>query len=239
MYLSVETSTLKGSMAILSMDGESIASANWEKDNSKGRGSHSEVITSHFQDLLTKAKKESSQLKGLIISIGPGSFTGLRVGANFVKTLSYSLNLPIYAVDSLWARTCSVSKDQLENTERPLVVMSNAFKNMVFMASYQYQESQWQEMTSPQAIKITDLDAAMPDSCFCIGDAWEIYSPFFSENLKENIHFIPHFDFPEALAIGKSTIPYLSSLPTYDWNTLRPLYIKESSAEEKMKENKA
>lgn len=63
----------------------------------------SEVLLGHVQDVLKIAHMDKSDLTGVAISIGPGSFTGLRIGLATAKMLSYALSIPVVAVSSLEA----------------------------------------------------------------------------------------------------------------------------------------
>ena len=55
----------------------------------------SDTIHIKIQDLLNKNSIDYSNLTGLVVFIGPGSFTGLRIGITVANTLAYSLNIPI------------------------------------------------------------------------------------------------------------------------------------------------
>ena len=55
----------------------------------------SETIHLKIKEILNKSSKSMESLGGLIVFAGPGSFTGLRIGATVANTLAYSLELPI------------------------------------------------------------------------------------------------------------------------------------------------
>ncbi len=54
-----------------------------------------ETIHSKINELLKNQSKQLSQLEGIVFYSGPGSFTGLRIGASVANTLAYSLDVPI------------------------------------------------------------------------------------------------------------------------------------------------
>jgi tRNA threonylcarbamoyladenosine biosynthesis protein TsaB len=62
---------------------------------------HSSVLGPYIQACLDDAKLKSSDLNGVSVSSGPGSYTGLRVGASIAKGLCYTLGIPMLAIDSL------------------------------------------------------------------------------------------------------------------------------------------
>ncbi len=103
LLLSVDTSSSYGSLSIVQVEKNTyhcLSHKQWIS-NKEQKYSHSEVITVFFQEALKEAKVTLNQLQLIICGVGPGSFTGIRVSANFVKSLSFSLNIPLVAVSSL------------------------------------------------------------------------------------------------------------------------------------------
>lgn len=66
-----------------------------------GKSDHQAYIITLIDELLKKNKTELKELKGIIIGVGPGSYTGLRVGVMTAKMLSYSTGIPLYKISSL------------------------------------------------------------------------------------------------------------------------------------------
>ncbi len=63
--------------------------------------SHSAVLTVLIEKLLEKQKRNINQIDAVALSIGPGSYTGLRIGASVAKGIAFGANIPIVAVSSL------------------------------------------------------------------------------------------------------------------------------------------
>ncbi len=93
--LAIDTSTDYLSLAI--MRGEKIVA----RFHRKLRMRHSSMLVPTIDRLLKKSRVKLESIDCFAISIGPGSFTGLRIGAVTVKGLSYALNKPIVAVPTL------------------------------------------------------------------------------------------------------------------------------------------
>ena len=68
---------------------------------------HAEVLGPMVQDLLARAKTPISQVGKIAVCVGPGSFTGLRVGLSFAKGLALPHNIPLVGISALeiWAKT--------------------------------------------------------------------------------------------------------------------------------------
>ena len=69
--------------------------------NFEGEGYvHSEKLLPFIQELLIKNKFKLSELEAILLGTGPGSYTGLRIGASAAKALSFSLDIPVYGMSS-------------------------------------------------------------------------------------------------------------------------------------------
>jgi tRNA threonylcarbamoyladenosine biosynthesis protein TsaB len=79
---------------------------------------HAAVLTIIIQEIMAKYNHHLSDLDAIAISAGPGSYTGLRIGAAVAKGLCYSLSKPLLAVDSLQALAfgmfCSVDNSNVQ-----------------------------------------------------------------------------------------------------------------------------
>ena len=71
---------------------------------------HAEVLPKLYQDLKIKTNFSLSNIDALAVSIGPGSFTGLRIGLSFTKGLAFSKNLPIIPISTMMALAYNTRK---------------------------------------------------------------------------------------------------------------------------------
>ena len=95
MLLALETATNVCSVAFKDAAGEVH-----EKRTNK-RGSHSEKLFLFIEELMSEHPFRIGDLEALIISEGPGSYTGLRIGASAVKGLLFQSRVPLYGVNTL------------------------------------------------------------------------------------------------------------------------------------------
>ena len=109
--LGVDTSSTSASVALIE-DDQLIAEAGDGRELSIGsisaRGNHAETVLPLIQAVLDKADCRLADLAAIAIAIGPGSFTGLRIGLALVKGLAYDGNLPVIGVRSLEAQAARV-----------------------------------------------------------------------------------------------------------------------------------
>jgi len=93
--LFLETATEICSVA-LSKGDKIVASICLNKGNS-----HTEHLFPFIEEVLAKGKCTASKLAGVVLSIGPGSYTGLRIGASAAKGICYALNIPLIGISTL------------------------------------------------------------------------------------------------------------------------------------------
>lgn len=92
--LAIETSTLACSVALRL--GDKTISRYCEEPRS-----HTKLVMSMIDEVLTQGRLKAVDLSGLAVTVGPGSFTGLRIGFAAVQGLAFGLDLPVVAVSSL------------------------------------------------------------------------------------------------------------------------------------------
>lgn len=93
-------------MPILAIDTATMVSSVAVADEKKLLGeltvqtrlTHSETLLPHIQQVLKMVGVGKNQLKAVAVSLGPGSFTGLRIGLGAAKAIAYGLNIPIIGV---------------------------------------------------------------------------------------------------------------------------------------------
>lgn len=115
LLLHIETTT-KACSAGLSRDGRMIAlRESVDKDYA-----HSSLLTVFIEELFQTCKIKPSQLDGVAVSSGPGSYTGLRIGVSAAKGLCYALDLPLIAVNTMKSLTV-VAKNHIQTQSKELI----------------------------------------------------------------------------------------------------------------------
>lgn len=107
--LHLETSTTVCSVAITNE--ETLISIKEINDGFR----HAELLTLFIEELLNENSLTPHNLDFISLSIGPGSYTGLRIGASVAKGLSYALKIPVVGVDSLSVIAQVVKQEQQLN----------------------------------------------------------------------------------------------------------------------------
>lgn len=146
MILGIETSTEVGSLALL-QGGEVRGS---EKIDT--RLSHSAHLLSRLDILLRRAGSSARDLEGIGVGLGPGSFTGLRVGLAAAKGLAYALQIPLTGVISFAALA-----RQFIEPNGTLAVVSDARRGRLYGALYRREEGELQVLKPPVIISYDEI----------------------------------------------------------------------------------
>jgi tRNA threonylcarbamoyl adenosine modification protein YeaZ len=98
MIVAIESASTDISLAVTRPDGTPLAQAGWTSDRRQGHETLPRLL-----DLLHEAGVSLDALSAVAVGIGPGSFTGLRVGMSLAKGLALALRVPVVGVPSLVA----------------------------------------------------------------------------------------------------------------------------------------
>ncbi|AKN32792.1 glycoprotease [Clostridium carboxidivorans P7] len=190
---------------------------------------HSILMMPMIDKLLKNLKIDINSLDGFVVSKGPGSFTGLRIGASTIKGLSQGTGKPFVSVSSLDALAYN-----LAYTDGTICPIIDALRNNVYTALYNFVDSKLQRVSDYMIISIDDLISTINEQnlkvCF-IGDAIYKFKEKLTNNIK-NINFAPaHLNVVKASSLGEIGLNLLNSGIKDDLYTFSPLYIRKSQAE--------
>lgn len=209
--------------------------------------SHSEKTHRFTSDLLAANQLELPEIEFFSCGVGPGSFTGIRVSVNAVKTWNYLLQKPIVEINTLEVLAMNYFAREKKNL---VLVAINAFKNMVYYSLYRRGPANRPEkLIDESAIFVKALkvpERFLIESGGLVGDGFEVYKKYLPQQILDFGHrpSLNHemsqdlqrqFDFPSAEAAASLAWMKYKNRETKDWKSLSPLYIRASEAEENMK----
>lgn len=217
--LNIETSTTCCSAAI-TIDGKLVASV-----EQLTNANHASQLPVFIQQLLHEANVNDWHLDAVALSQGPGSYTGLRIGASTAKGICYGLNIPLIPVDTLQVLCASVPSGVLPNNAL-LCPMLDARRMEVYTALYQQQGTQLSTISEVQAM-IIDADAftqtlAQQPVYFFGNGAAKCQSVI----THPNAHFVDNV-VPQAQCMGLLAEMQPNSLDVKQMAYYEPFYLKE------------
>jgi tRNA threonylcarbamoyladenosine biosynthesis protein TsaB len=142
--LNIETSTDVCSVALTS-EGQVLD----HRENYEGQ-THATMLSQYVKEMLDYARSRELKLDAVAVSIGPGSYTGLRIGLSEAKGLAFGLNVPLIGVNTLQLLVVSIMFNHfIEDDDALYVPMIDARRMEVYTAAY---NSALQTVMEPQAM---------------------------------------------------------------------------------------
>jgi len=161
MILAINTSTPQFSIALVESGGPLRGEVMHAPGSNKFGG-----LMPAVDDLLKASDTSLRELKGLAVALGPGSFTGLRVGISTAKGLCHGLGIPIMGVSSLEALA-----SQLPHTEACLCPVLTSRKGEIFTALFKWSPEGKLSVIQPlRSLKFEALDTFLEQDALFIGN---------------------------------------------------------------------
>ena len=223
--LSIDTSSQVSSVSVLSA--ECVAA----EISMQGALTHSETLMPHIETALAMARVKKDELDGIAVSIGPGSFTGLRIGLASAKMMAYALHIPLIAVPTLEALAHHCVCEGVR-----LVPVMDAQKGNVYVQEFTWRADgdalTLHEESSLAILPLTEVIARLSKTeqpVLLLGDAMQRKVDV---ELPVNVRLAPiHARMPRAACVGLSALTRLARGETDDPVTAVPLYLRRSEAE--------
>lgn len=225
--LGIDTSTSCGSVGLVE-DGEVISDFVLRIPVT-----HSERLLRAIEFVLRETRSPIQEIDGWAISLGPGSFTGLRIGVGTVKGLALSTGKPVVGVPSL-----DVLASQIPFTSYLICPILDARKKEVYTAFYRYEENGSLKRESDyQALQPEHLAKKINERTIFIGDGVKTYGEFLRRALPlfAILPSIP-FHFPHGAMVATLGAQLLQKGETLNLSAFTPLYLRPSEAEIKWQE---
>lgn len=172
--LLLESSTTNCSVGI-SCDNTMLA----YKEVNKGF-THAENMPAFVEDILGEADISSSHISAIALSLGPGSYTGLRIGASLAKGLSFGWGIPILGIDSTLVLAATYNKGMkalVVSAREGIVAMMDSRAGEVYAGAY---TSELEETIAPRPVRVGIDDADFLEllrcGSVCIGPGAQKYS---------------------------------------------------------------
>jgi tRNA threonylcarbamoyladenosine biosynthesis protein TsaB len=223
LVLALETSTPQSSVALGTEQGI-IASMTF----SWGRG-HSEIVTPAIDRLLRWTELEPSQISGVAVGLGPGLFTGLRVGVATGRAMAQVLRVPVVGIPSL-----DVLAFALRHARSRIGAAIDGKRGQVFFAFYRpapggvTRESDYQ--VGPPERMVAELEASGEEAVL-VGNGALLYRRQLQEAGARLEFGSVSLAFPVASSLLELSVPRFQREETERPEHVVPLYVRKSDAE--------
>lgn len=191
---------------------------------------HAESLTPMIQFVLQQADAEMADLSAVAVDVGPGLFTGMRVGMAAAQSIAWTLELPMVPVCSLDA--VAMNADWSDDL---VVAALDARRGEVYWAVYRMRGSgaEPQRLTEPVVSSPEDLAIHLADRAshvVCVGSGFERYTEQF-EQLTYAQLMGPHAQFPSATHVVALAAHRIAADQTVSAADIQPMYLRAPDAE--------
>ena len=219
--LGVDTSTPIGSVALI--DGDNLV-AEHTLDIVQA---HSSRLMPAIDSVLKWGNITVDDLDGCAVGIGPGSFTGIRIGVATIKSICYAVDKPIIGVSTLEAIAYN-----LRWSNSIICPLLDARRSEIYGAIFKG-NTKWQRLSEDLCLPIDAFlerikADTIPDYTInFVGDGLETYGDVVRENLGERVHFADAiFNVPRGATIAHLGQELLKNGDTDSYWTLVPNYVR-------------
>jgi tRNA threonylcarbamoyladenosine biosynthesis protein TsaB len=176
---------------------------------------------------LQSAKLALEDVDGFVVTRGPGSFTGLRIGISTIKGLVLATGKPLISVSCLEALAYQIP------FQRQLICpMLDARRNEVYTAQYRWQAERLVQCQKEAVLPPAEAIKTLRAPCIFIGSGAILYQGIIRDTLNDGACFVqPWQHLLRGATIAHVGLDKMNQRQFDDVNTMRPLYLRKSDAQ--------
>lgn len=215
-YLALDTSTEYLSLAITTPDG--IVGRDWLVGQK-----HAELTLPRLGELLADTQLTFSDIEGVAFGMGPGSFTGLRIGCGIAQGLAFAHDRPVVGICTLEALAEGCAADKV-------LACLDARMNQIYTASYARENGIWKEIAAPTVCDPHDVPLPETDGWHGVGSGFAAYGPALVERLGNRLASTDSQSFPHAARILALALPRFAANQGVAAHEASLLYLRDKVA---------
>ena len=190
---------------------------------------HSNLVLGMVDAVLSEAGLALIQLDGIINDVGPGSFTGIRIGMGVTQGLAYAADLPVVGVDALSSLAYGVK----DSTNNAILAAMDARMGQIYWGCFR--------KTAEAVVLEGQLQLCDPNSLdkitepvYGVGSGWDAYADIISEQISVESYLRNRFP------LAKDDLKLGLDVPRENWIPavqLKPVYLRDQVAKVSKKLN--
>lgn len=221
--LAIDSSAISAGCAIV--DGDSVTAESFVRVGL----THSETLLPMVAHTLANAKLTAEQIDCFAVSSGPGSFTGIRIGAAAVKGMAFTRNTPCVGVSTLEAIAWNCSA-----VNGIVCSVMDARRQQVYNALFSFDGDRMTRLCDDRAISIEELTdelSARSEAVFLVGDGALLCYESMKDRLPD-VRLVPeHLRYARGYGVAMAAKRIMEEQGTVSPETLVPTYLRPSQAE--------
>ena len=199
----------------------------------KHKKTHSQTLLPMIDKVLKFAEVDLKDIEYIAATEGPGSFTGLRIGAATAKGLSQALNIPIVNVPTLEALAYNIVE-----SDKLICPIMDARRGNVFAAIYKMSNEGLEVIRKQEALPIEDLIKdinALEKNIIFVGDGINVHKDYIKNYLRVDYIFAPaYLREQKAASVVGVALDYIKKNKYVQSKDFKPVYLRKSQAEREL-----
>lgn len=223
LLLAFETSAKAASVALF--DGDRLLGEQYQNTGL----THSQTLMVMAEDLLKQCGKTAADVEAVAVANGPGSFTGVRIGAAAAKGFAWGREIPLYGVSTLEAMALG-----LGIYEGYVCPVMDARRSQVYNALFYVNRGIVERIAPDRAIALEDLKKELKnckESVFLVGDGSNLCYNSLLEEVNNLVLPPEHKLHQRAVGVGLAALEQIRRGEATDAAALVPNYLRLSQAE--------
>jgi tRNA threonylcarbamoyladenosine biosynthesis protein TsaB len=196
--------------------------------SSVGNKRHAELISPTIKELMQKANLKFADLDGIAVNLGPGSFTGLRVGLSTAKGIAYGAKIKIYGYTNFEELVYQGIVEK--KIKGRVAVLIHSRKNEFYFAAYDVSNADFHQLDVFELMTIEDVKTHVHNFDLILVEK-KLFSSLSSELESISIIGLENNSYYGALLVSQNPLKYLNENYFY----LEPLYLKNFDVKLKKK----
>jgi len=191
---------------------------------------HSSCVIEYVSKILNKFSIDIKDIDLFVVNLGPGSFTGLRIGITAIKTASSITNKPVVGVPSL-----DVIASGINDNSKIKCVILDARRGNIYTGIYK--DSYNKPIARDLFNNIDDVLGYISEDVVFVGDGIDLYKDDIKKKVNVGVEFLDSsFWYPRATNLAKLGLIKFKSQGADDTNSLAPMYFYSSHCQIKGKQ---
>jgi len=190
----------------------------------------SRLLVTHIQRILNAEKLRISDIDYFACGLGPGSFTGMRVGLATIKALSLIGRKPVIGISTL-----DIIAMNAEDKVLPVIVALDAKRGMVYCCAYKKKAGALRRQADYKLLRIDDFLKRFDLSAVILGDAIDLYKDKMLKSLRKAIFLESDYWFPAAANLMSLALEKVKNKDFTDTFKVEPIYLYPKECQIKRK----
>lgn len=226
--LALETTGKYGSASVIDESGQCVTASSREEMN------HLKEIITLTEESIERAGITKADLTHVAASVGPGSFTGIRIGVTTARTLGQVMNLPCISVSSL--EGMALHGLSLRKDEMIICPIINARRHQTYSGVWKVSEGKIESVLPEKQYMIEELLTElqkMEGPVLFVGDGIDAYENIIAETLAPEKYSLADQEcrYPDSEWVAKVALRKALQGETCFYKELLPNYMRKSEAE--------